>query len=363
MPFLTILIFIFVLGVLIFIHELAHFVFAKRSGVRVDEFCIGFPPRIYKKQVGETLYSIGIIPIGGFNKIYGEDSRDADEGAFYGKSVWTRAKIIAAGPLSNFIFAAILFIVIFMLGAPQAIEGKAPEGATDVGVQVISTITDSPAKNAGVLAGDKILKIKILDSEKWTTIKEVKDVQSFTKNNSGDTVVLGIKRGEDLLEKEVLARANPPKGEGSMGIGLLKTARISYPWNEAIIKGVQNIFSVTIGSFIIFFEAIKGSFIGEPVPGVEVSGPIGIGNLFFQMATLGWIYVVQFTAILSLNLAILNILPFPALDGGRLIFLFIEKIKKSPVKIEIENRFNQVGFLILILFLIFITFKDIQKMF
>ena len=377
MILLTIIVFILVLGALILVHEFSHFIFAKRTGMRVEEFGLGYPPRVIgffkennrwrffwgskEPKTKSTVYSLNLIPFGGFNKIYGMESREKKPVSFWSKSIGKRAMVISAGVLGNFLLTVILLSIGYCLGLPQIVEGKVPVEAKEVGIQIILVNRNSPAESAGIKIGDKILKIKTQDSE-VKVVKEVKDVQDLIKKNLGQPIIITLKRGNKILEKEVIPRKNPPKGQGPIGIALAKTARIPYPWYESILKGFENTFLLTGATFEAFFQLLKAAIIKEVPSGVELTGPIGIGSLIFQMIDLGWIYVLQFTAILSLNLAILNILPFPALDGGRLIFLLIEKIRKKPVKIEIENLVNQIGFVLLIILMIAVTFKDIQRL-
>lgn len=377
MLFLTIVIFIFILGFLIFVHEFAHFIVAKKSGVFVEEFGFGYPPRIVgvckeKKKwkalwgpkeikTQSTIYSLNFIPFGGFNKISGENSREKKAGSFYEKSIGTRARIIFAGVAANFLLAAVLFSVVLGIGFPQAIEGSIPPGAKNVGIQITKIAKDSPADKTGIRIGDKIKEMKA-DNE-VIIIKEIEDIQNFTKEHLDSEIIMALERGNQMFEKKVTPRENPPDNEGSIGIGLVKTAEIAYPFPQAIVKGFERTFWLTGATVSVFSKAIKNAFQNQPVEGFEIAGPIGIVSIVSQISDLGWIYLVQFTAILSLNLAIINILPFPALDGGRLIFLFIEKIKKHPVKIEVENLVNQIGFVLLILLMVIVTFKDVQKLF
>lgn len=379
---LTVIVFILILGVLIFVHEFGHFIAARKMGVKVHEFGFGYPPRIFgiykdknkkwKKVVGgkeiedipKTLYSLNWLPLGGFCKIKGEDREgEGDKNSFASKKIWQRALILSAGVVMNLLLCVTLFSIVFVFGFPQAIEGEIPKGAKDAGVQIIDVSKDSPAQAAGLKLGDKIVEIENAESKTKKEIKEVKDIQDFTKDNLEKEIIITVRRGNKTLAKEIIPRENPPEGEGAMGVALAKTARISYPLHKAAIKGVQNTFWMIGATFDIFSQIIKGAVTGEDAPKTEIAGPIGIGGLVSQMIDLGWIYVLQFTAVLSLNLAILNILPFPALDGGRLIFLFIEKIKKTPVKMEIENLVNQIGFALLLLLMVIVTFNDIQKLF
>jgi regulator of sigma E protease len=361
MLIINILIFVFILGFLIFTHELCHFIAAKRAKARVEEFCIGFPPRIYKIKKRGTLYSLGIIPFGGFVKIYGEDPGEKGKGSFYRLKFSQRFWIIAAGVISNFLVAVILFAIVYFIGYPQAIEGKTPPNAKDVAVQIILISEDSPAEAVGLKIGDRIIS---LSTENITVEpKEIEDVQNFTKANLGKKATITIQRGEEIIQKNIKLREDYPENEGSMGVMLAKTGIIEYSLLESVVMGIKTTYRYTRLTFWAVSQMIKDAISGTKTPGLELSGPIGAGGLFVELANLGFIYIINFTAILSLSLAIFNSLPFPALDGGRLLFLGIEKVKKKPVKPEIEQRVNQVGLAILVILMILITVKDVRGLF
>ena len=369
----TIIILALVLGILIFVHELFHFAFAKMEKMRVEEFGIGYPPRIvgvYKSgnkkklffgaktpETKSTIYSLNWIPFGGFTKIFGMEEREEEEGSFFTKSIGARARVVFAGVFGNIILAGVLFSIAFSLGLPQQIEKEIPNGAMDVGVQIISISENSPADNAGIKLGDRISRMET--SKQKIEVKEVSDVQNFTEENIDFPIILTIKRGKKTAEYEVIARKNPPEGEGSIGVALARTARVSYPLHTSIVKGFEAIFFSIKSMLSAFYEIINNFIFGKETSGLKVLGPIGIGSHVSQMAELGFVYVVQFTAIFSINLVILNLLPFPALDGGYLLLLLLEKVRKKPVKIETENRINQIGIVFLIILMITITFKDI----
>lgn len=359
---LTIIVFILILGVLIFAHELGHFISAKKAGVRVEEFGFGFPPRIFAFKKGETTYSVNAIPIGGFVKIFGEDGhkKSRSKFAFYNKPIWQRALILVMGVLMNMVVAAILLSIVHMLGIPSLVEQEQEANYKNVQIQVVETAKNSPAEQAGIKIGDSIISL-LFGSEK-AEIKEIEDVQKFVAFHSGQEITMEIKRGNEIVSKTLTPRTNPPKEEGALGIVMSKTGLISYPWYTAIVKG----FASTGKMFIIMIEMfwqliktliLKGTMIGE------IAGPVGIVVLTSQMVKLGLIYILQFTAILSVNLALINILPFPALDGGRLLFLLIEKIKGKPIKFKTEQLANAVGFAILIGLMLVVTLRDVIKLF
>lgn len=360
MIFVNILIFVLIIGFLVFIHEFFHFLAAKRIHAKVEEFCIGYPPRAYKKKVGETLYSIGIIPFGGFVKIFGEDPNEKGKGSFYSKPIWQRFQVMAAGVFSNFLIAIILFSLVFWMGYPQAIEGKTPKNVRNLNVQIIFVAKNSPAEKAGLLIGDKIMSLS--SKEKFIHPKEIEDVQKFANENTGEEITITAQRGKNIINKKVEPRENPPKNEGPVGIMLAKTGIIKYSLPESVAMGFEVSYRYTKLTIWAIGKMAKNAITRTSTPGLEFSGPIGAGNYFVKLADLGSVYIIYFMAVLSLGLAILNSLPFPALDGGRILFLGIEKVKKSPVKPEIENYVNQAGFVLLIILMVVITIKDIKNL-
>ncbi len=370
----TIILFLLILGVIVFVHELGHFVMAKLYNVKVEEFALGFPPRIFSFKKGETEYSLNSVPLGGYCKIMGEDGEDKNNPRSFGsKSISKRFLILSAGVIMNFILAFVIFSMIFMAGFPQdvtnknlsiiksssddsfVVEMEGAKSAKDVKVQISEIVEDTPADDAGLEIGDTIVKA----GEK--EIKSIKDLQNYTEENLGKPVILSIARGKENITKEITPRVEYPDGEGAMGISLVKTAVVSYSPLEAIRKGYEYTVHLTI--FIIMaFAGIVWGLITTGKTAAEVSGPVGIAIMTQQAAAMGFMTILHFTALISVNLAIINALPFPALDGGRLLFLMVEKIKGSPINQKWEAKANNVGFALLMLLMLVITFKDVAKL-
>ena len=363
--FVTALIFIGILLVLILVHELGHFIMAKKSGARVEEFGFGFPPRVFGIKKGETLYSLNLLPVGGFVKIYGEDGpppggEKGDPKSFSSKSIWTRSIIVAAGVLMNVLLAVVLFSVGHAIGLPQALDGLPPlADVKNISIRVSDVAEGSPAQEADIHIGDIVFRVSIA-SEDIADVADIKDIQGFIDHHLGDEILVTVRRGDEIIEKKLVPRSNPPENEGPIGIAMLKTGEVSYPFYLAPIKGVQSTFLVASATVREFFNIISdflstGSFRGE------LSGPVGIAVMTGQVTQLGFIFLLQFVALISINLAIINILPFPALDGGRLLFFAIERIKGSPVNQKYEKLAHTVGFVVLILLMIVITFRDVGR--
>jgi len=363
MVLLTIIVAILILGILIFAHELGHFLSAKKAGVKVEEFGFGFPPRIFSFKKGETIYSLNLIPIGGFVKIYGEE-RDGNETkskfAFYNKPAWQRAIILLAGVFMNLVVAAIFLSIVHGIGVPTIIENGQEINAKNIQIQIIDVAKGSPAETAGIKIGDSIQEL--FYKTESVKVKTIEEVQGFISLHIGEEIQITFRRGDEIISSRMTPRPNPPEGEGATGIAMAKTGLVSHPWYEAIWLGIKTTGQMIVTMVSLFYLLIKtlimkGTMIGE------VAGPVGIYNMTMHMVKLGWVYVLQFAALLSINLAILNALPFPALDGGRLLFLLIEKIKGKPIKFKTERTANAIGFAILIILMIVVTFRDIIKLF
>lgn len=360
---LTIIVFILILGILIFAHEMGHFVAAKKAGVRVDEFGFGFPPRIFGIKKGETTYSLNLFPVGGFVRIYGEDAtekRTKSKRAFYNKPIWQRVIITSMGVIMNLFLAAILLSIVFGIGVPSLVEQGQEANYKNVQIQILETAKQSPAEEAGIKAGDAISTLYFED--KAVTVKELEDVQKFIAMHTGEEITVEIKRGKEIFQKNLIPRVSYPKDEGAMGIAMAKIGTISYPWYQAILKGFETTGKLFITIITLFYLLIKSLILEGKMIG-EIAGPVGIFSLTSQMVKLGLVYILQFTAIFSITLAIINIIPIPALDGGRLLFLAIEKIRGKPLKPKTEQLANSIGFAIIILLMIVITFRDIIKLF
>jgi regulator of sigma E protease len=353
----TILIFAIILGLLVFVHELGHFVMAKRAGMKVDEFGFGFPPRMFGIKKGETVYSINWIPLGGFVKIVGENGDSQEPGSFSSKGFWPRFFTLIAGVVMNVIFAWFLISLGMMSGWPSAIgEGETGLPASaHIGKAQVSMVEvgpNSPASDAGLKPGDSIYKIGGIE------ITSIDQAQSVTKANAGHAVTYEFKRGNQDFEKTITPRANPPADEGPLGVVLSSIAKVSFPWYEAIWRGLTMTWVIIWATLSAFGNLIVQAFHHQPV-GAALSGPVGIAVLTRDFAELGLIYLVQFTALLSINLAIINAIPFPALDGGRVLFLVIEKLRGRKLNQKAEGMANAIGFSLLILLMIFVTVKDV----
>jgi len=354
MIILTILVFIIAIGLFVFFHELGHFIAAKRAGVKVEEFAFGFPPTIYKKKIGETTYAINAIPIGGYVKLYGEDSDIKNPRSFSSKSLLSRFWIIFAGVLMNVIFTWVLFAIGYNIGMPSTTIP--PENIRSKSIEnqlIVSGVAkDSPAQNAGLSTGDIIVSVngQIITGEN--------QLANITKAQKGQVIDIEVSRYGSIKDYNIqLAKSS----ETPLGIEYVLATKIKTGFWQSIYYGFLETINLLWLIILAIVKLIIAIFTPEQVS-EAVTGPIGIWFLFKSAVKLGWVYVIQLTAIISAHLAIINFLPFPALDGGRFVFLLIELFRGGKkVNAKIEGIVHLIGFAFLILLMILITYRDIIR--
>src|SRR3989338_3161053 len=336
---------IIVLGLLIFVHELGHFVVAKKSGMHVKEFGFGFPPRIFGIKKGETTYSINWIPFGGFVSIVGEDGSERENPrSFMAKSIGTRCAVLVAGVLMNVIFAYLLFSGMNMLGSLIDVDND-PNAyrAQDIAVSVGSISKNSPADNAGLTPLDKVIALSYADQK--IDVDSISDVQDYVQLHVGHEIIMTIKRGNELTEVSLTQRLDPPEGEGALGISMLRTGTVKFGFFESLIKGAKDTVIIAWSMIIGIIELIKNVTVGDGTMKDALTGPVGIAVIFGQAIRVGFSQLVFMAGAVSINLAILNILPIPPLDGGKLFFTILEKIRGGkPVPQRVEVVAANVGF-------------------
>lgn len=360
----TIIVFLLILSVLVLVHELGHFITAKIFGIKVEEFGFGLPPRIFGKKFGETVYSVNWLPIGGFVKLYGEDeagsgrpqipnlksqisnAKDIDR-AFFARPIWQRAVVIFAGVFMNFILAvAILSFLFSVVGVP--IPGN------KVNVDVV--VKNSPAEKAGLKVGDTILSIN------GASITSTTQLITITKKHLGQALALKVRSPKsEIRNLQITPRKVYPANEGAMGVAISQNSTIKkYPWYEAPFVGTKEALHETYlianGLVMIVVQIFtKGS-----IPS-DVAGPVGIAQLTGVVVSNGIYAVLSFVALLSLNLALVNVLPIPALDGGRLLFIVIEGVFRKKVNRTIEGYSHMIGMIILLSLIALITLHDLFR--
>lgn len=358
---LTIIIAFLSIIFLAILHEFSHFIMAKKFGVKVEEFGIGLPPRIFGIKIGETIYSLNLLPFGAFVRLPGEIERLEDPRAFSNQSILKRMLIVVAGVVSFWIIGAILFAIVFNLGTFVPVDDE-DSSLINPKVQVVGVLNNSPAKEAGLIPGDVIRKFSVSNIEFSTEIEKVKQLQELTQEYKGQEVILTIERGKEIFDLKVVPRVSPPPQEGPMGIVLTRTAFKSYPWYQAIYQGVLQTFNLTFAILNGYFNALKNLITKQPT-GVQLTGPIGIVNFLAQAVKVGIDYYLQFIGLIAIYIAIFNIMPIPAFDGGKLLFLTIEAVRKKPISPKVEQNITAFFFTLLILLMIWVTIKDIVRIF
>lgn len=354
----TLFSFILVLGLLIFVHELGHFLFAKLFGVRVLKFSLGFGPKIAGKTIGDTEYVISAFPLGGFVKMFGENpdeqnvSEEDKRVSFAHKPVWQRFFIVLAGPVFNLLLPVLLFFLVFLfIGLPTPID------TTKIG----RVTQDSAAETAGLEAGDIILKINDRDTLSWV------DVLEKVKGSGGNPISMVVQRERERFTIEVQPKIDAVKNifgeevEQRYMIGIMRADEITYE-DASIVEAFKNgclqtymYVSITVMGFMKIIQQV--------IPASEIGGPILIAQMAGEQMRAGWLNLVYFMGLLSVNLGILNLLPIPVLDGGHLVFLTIEGLRRKPLDEKAQIFAQQIGIGLLGTLMIFVFYNDIARLF
>lgn len=320
-------------------HELGHFISAKAFKLKIEEFGFGFPPKILSRQHGETKYSLNLLPFGGFVRIYGENQEELEgktlteadkKRSFFYQPAWKRAIIVVAGAVMNFIIGWIAISVVLMLGMPQGL--------------VVEHITaDSPAEAVGFQIGEPL-----------TDYNSAEEFINFVNAHKGEEIIIN--------EKAVTPRIDPPEGQGSLGVTVVETGAESVGPVKAVWEGFIIATGTTIEITKAFGRLFASLLTGDFSPAKEVSGPVGVYGILGQRSLLGAAALIQLLGIISLNLVVLNLIPFPALDGGRLLFIGIEKVIRRPLNSKIELWINGFGVSLLLIFMVLVTIRDIANL-
>ncbi len=335
---------------LIAFHELGHFLLAKKYGVRVDEFGIGIPPRAWGKKIGETIYSLNWIPLGGFVRLYGEDARIDNERSFSSKPIYQRALIVFGGIAAFFLIAIAIFSVVAFTGVSGVVADDTLDEWENPRVFVRGVLEGSPAAEAGIVMGDIV---KEVDGKEVTKRKEA---ISYFLDNKGEEVEVTVRREGE----EYSFLLTPREEDGIVGINLVRIAEKRFPFYEAPLIGLQITGETTYMVVSGFYTAFSYAVTGRDLPDyMELGGPVAIVGMGAEQLERGFSDYLHFVGIITISLAVINALPIPALDGGRLVFLAIEKIKGGAIPQKIEYGLNAIFFLLLLSLMIFITFKDL----
>lgn len=356
MLWLTIIVFIGLLLILVLAHEWGHFIAAKKAGCKVEEFGFGFPPRLASFHWHGTLYSLNALPLGGFVRIEGEDMEEDAPGAdsFASQPTWSKVIILTAGVVMNVVVAVIFLSIQGVVGSPTLITSENAANLTNPLTYVVEVTANSPAETAQLKALDRIVSI---DGQANPTIE---DIQAITSQQAGQIVMLEIERQGQHETISLIPRTDPPPNEGAIGIQLASTGLIRVPWWQAPWYGLQRTGQMLLTITSEFAGIITRLFHGVGV-GDNLTGPVGIAVYANEVTQLGFSYILEFGALISLNLALINILPIPALDGGRVMFVLAQKVLGRRFPWKIEQFSHTVGFVLLIALMLFITLRDIHR--
>ncbi|HEY4715112.1 MAG TPA: RIP metalloprotease RseP [Candidatus Paceibacterota bacterium] len=365
---MSIILFIVILLVLVIVHEFGHFITAKKSGIRVDEFGFGFPPKLFSKKLGETTYSFNVIPFGGFVKIFGENPDEESisgpdkDRSFVHKPKYIQAMVLFAGVFFNFLLAWLLLSLGFMSGLPTS-QTSEPRGTilSNQNLVITGVTPKAPADLSGIKIGDKVISISASDASLNTTELNPEAVQKFIGDRSGRPLEFSISRSGEIQNLEVIPKAGLLEGRAAIGVSLDTIGIIKLPTHKALWRGLKDTSILTVRTAVSLGKLVKDSVLGQ-ADFSAITGPVGIVGIVGDAYQFGFIYLISFAALISVNLAVINLIPFPALDGGRLLFLLIETIKGSPIKPKIANALNAVGFILLLLLMVVVTYHDIAKL-
>lgn len=358
---LNIIIFIIVIGILVLVHELGHFIMAKKIGMSVEEFGVGFPPKIFSFIKNETIYSINLIPLGGFVKIKGETYEVEEEAKknpklFYNRPLWTRIIVVLAGVLMNFIFGWLVLSIGFLAGFPSMTRDLSQIKGVQILKQeiVIAQVNkNSSAQKAGLKAGQVML------SSGNTVFKTVYDIQKFSKNHQGQTLTFQIKDEQDQIKNFNIKLAD--NTDAPLGVILIPDNLVKFKFPQAFWQAGVETYQISAITGNALKDLIGDLFVRGKIS-ENISGPVGIYQATARAADVGATAVVMIAVILSINLALINLVPFPALDGGKLVFLIIEAIfRKRVIAVRLEQTIETFGFFLLILFILAVTYKDIIR--
>lgn len=366
---MAILVFILVLSILVILHELGHFLMAKRAGIGVEEFGIGLPPRIWGKKIGETIYSVNWLPFGGFVRLVGEDPEDKkkdQKNSFYIKSIGQRMLVVVAGVFANFALAvAIFYIVVAALGykvsLPLFVDHNFKFVNQTKQVLIADVSANSPAESAGIQVGDSII------SAKGEEITSIEKLQTVIRSSENKPISMILENPVNNQTREVMATPKYSQEQQApvLGVGLGELVVLNYQTlPQKVFSGFIHSYNTLDYSVRVFGEIIGYSIRTRDITPVSegVAGPVGIAAITSQAVSLGPLSVMQLVGLLSLNLAVINILPIPALDGGRFFFIFVEAITRRRIYPKVEKWAHTIGFAVLLALILLVTYNDILKL-
>ena len=361
---MSILLFFLILLLLVLVHEFGHFIVAKLFKIRVDEFAFGFPPRIFSIKKGETNYSFNALPIGGYVSIYGENALqiqdDADKGrSFAAKSRWVQSAVIVAGVVFNLILAWILISGTLMMGIASPADNDTGYPVQNAKLMVTELAAKGPAETAGLKPGDTLVSLS--DGVETVAADSPEAVSSFIGPREGKEIMVTYTRKGEAGHVNVTPIQGISQKGAAIGIYMDMVGTLKLPFFAALKDGAVKTYLFTkltaVGIYTFIYHAVAGD-----ADYSQVTGPVGIVGAVGEAAGIGFANLVLFTALISINLAVINIIPFPALDGGRFLFILIEGITRKPIKPQISNVMNFVGFALLMLLMVAVTYHDVAKL-
>lgn len=341
---ISIVSFLIIIAVLILAHELGHFITAKASGVKVEEFGLGFPPRLLSVRRGETRYSLNAIPLGGFTKMAGEEDPKLPR-SLASKGIGTRLLVLSAGSLMNLLLPLLLFSIAFMI----------PHSLVMGQVMIEEVAPDSPAARAGIEPGDTLLSVN------GKPVNNLGDLHRYIQLNLGKEITILVKHSDSTTEDvQVIPRWKPSEGQGAVGIVVTTANSTIVGQSEPFWRAIPSGASACIETFVLFKNGIISMIIGSAP--ATIAGPVGIAQITGEVAKAGISPLLEFAAFLSINLAIINLFPLPALDGGRIVFVLLEGVRRGKrISPKREGLIHTIGFTLLIAAFLAITYQDIIR--
>ncbi len=358
---LTTIIFLIVLTILVFVHELGHFLAARLFGIRVDEFAVGFPPQIWSRVWGKTRYAINLLPLGGYVRIFGESPDDeVTSDSILSKPRWQQAIVLVAGVTFNVIFAWLLISLSLSIGTKTTTEGFPTSSVKDRSVVIDFVSADSPAALAGLKPGIELVSVYGAGVTLATSSLTIASVQDLIATSS--QIAVTYTENRETKSATVVPKPGIVEGKKAIGISMSEVGTIRMNPFSALYFGAIQTYHLSVNVVKGLSTFIGNIFIGQ-ANFKDVSGPVGIAGVVGEASRMGIAYLITITAVISVNLAAINLVPFPALDGGRLVVVAIEAIIRRPLKPSVINWVNVIGFCFLILLMILVTFKDISRFF
>lgn len=361
---MSILLFIVILLVLVLVHEAGHFFVAKMAKIRVDEFAFGFPPRLFSKKMGETTYAFNLLPLGGYVKIYGEDpnevkSEDASR-SFSAQPRYVQAMVVVAGVVMNLLLAWVLISATLAIGISAPVENDEGFPVENARLMITEVSDKGPAQISGIAGGDYL--ISLADGVDKVDATSLEVVSAFIGPREAKPVTVTYEHQGVIKQTTLLPVSGISKSGAAIGIYMDMIGILKLPLDQAIWHGAIKTWQYTkltaVGIYKFLSEAITGHADFN-----EVTGPVGIVKAVGNASSVGFANILLFTALISINLAIINVIPFPALDGGRLFFIAIEGIIRRAIPTKITNYVNISGFALLMLLMLLVTYHDVVKLF